>query len=203
MTDYSQVILHAKEFVRRIFAEDHSGHDHYHTFRVHALAVRIAEQEQAVLPIVELAALLHDADDHKISPETSAGCLRAAAFLREEGMSQDETDRIVHIIQQISFSRNALPPDSKEAQCVQDADRLDALGAIGIGRAFAFGGSKGRAMYDPDGDDTTSSIAHFYDKLLLLKDRMNTETGRRMAENRDRFLRIFLEEFYAEWGGER
>lgn len=203
MTDYSQVILHAKEFVRRIFSDDHSGHDHYHTFRVHALSVRIAEQEGAFLPIVELAALLHDVDDHKISPETSEECLRARSFLHEEGIPQKEIDQIVHIIQQISFSLNTLPPDSKEAQCVQDADRLDALGAIGIGRAFAFGGSKGRSMYDPDGKNDTSSIAHFYDKLLLLKDRMNTETGQRMAENRDKYLRAFLEEFYAEWNGDR
>ena len=203
MTDYSQVILHAKEFVRRTFAEDHSGHDPHHSFRVHALAIRIAEQENACLPIVELAALLHDADDHKLSPDTSEYCLRAAAFLRQEHIPPDEIERIVHIIQQISFSRNTLPPDTVEAQCVQDADRLDALGAIGIGRAFAFGGSRGRAMYAPDGTDNTSTIAHFYDKLLLLKDRMNTETGRRMAETRDRCLRSFLEEFLAEWNGVR
>lgn len=203
MNDYAQVIRHAEEFVHRIFSEDHSGHDAHHTFRVHALAARIAKHEGADLPIVELSALLHDVDDHKISPETSENCLRAVAFLQEEGLEQDEIDRIVHIIQQISFSRNTLPPDTTEAQCVQDADRLDALGAIGIGRTFAFGGSRGRSMYDPKGEDPNSSIAHFYDKLLLLKDRMNTETGRRLAESRDQYLRSFLEEFYAEWNGER
>lgn len=203
MPDYSQVILHAREFAGRIFAKDHSGHDPHHTFRVHALAVRIAEQESACLPIVELAALLHDVDDHNLSPETSEHCLRAAAFLRDEGISREEIDKIVRIIQQISFSRNTLPPDTIEAQCVQDADRLDAIGAIGIGRAFAYGGSRGRAMHDPDGVDGTSTIAHFYDKLLLLKDRMNTETGRRIAAERDRCLRSFLEEFLAEWNGER
>ena len=203
MSDYSQVILHAEEFVRRIFSEDHSGHDAHQTFRVHALATRIARQEGADLPLVELAALLHDVDDHKISPETSENCLRAVAFLEKEGLEHSEIERIIRIIQQISFSRNTLPPDTPEAQCVQDADRLDALGAIGIGRTFAFGGSRGRSMYDPEGTDPNSSIAHFYDKLLLLKDRMNTETGRRLAEKRDLYLRSFLEEFYAEWNGER
>ena len=203
MPDYSQIISHAEEFVQRTFTEDYSGHDPHHTFRVRALALRIAGQEGACLPIVELAALLHDVDDHKLSPETSENCLRAAEFLRREGVPADHIDRIVHIIQQISFSRNTLPPDSVEAQCVQDADRLDAIGAIGIGRAFAFGGSRGRAMYDPDGVDSTTSIAHFYDKLLLLKARMNTETGRRIAESRDHFLRSFLDEFLAEWNGDR
>ena len=202
MTDYTQVILHAKAFAHRIFAEDHSGHDHHHTFRVHALALRIGEYEGACLPIVELAALLHDVDDHKISPETSETCLRAATFLQGEGVPQEEIDRIIHIIRQISFSRNTLPPDTIEARCVQDADRLDALGAIGIARTFAFGGSRGRSMHDPNGTDPDSSIAHFYNKLLRLKERMNTETGRRMAEHRDQYLRSFLDEFYAEWRGE-
>lgn len=203
MTDSAQVILHAKKFVCHIFAGDHSGHDYHHTFRVHALATRIAEEEGGCLPIVELAALLHDVDDHKISPETSQSCLRAAAFLHEEGVPEYEINQIIHIIQQISFSRNSFPPDSIEAQCVQDADRLDAIGAIGIGRAFAFGGSHGRIMHDPDCSDSTSTIAHFYDKLLLLKDRMNTKTGRKLAEARDYYLRSFLDEFFAEWNGAR
>ena len=107
----------------------------------------------------------------------------------------------LRIIDRISFSRNTLPPDTLEGKCVQDADRLDALGAIGVARTFAFGGSHGRAIHDPEGEDRSSSIAHFYDKLLLLKDRMNTETGRRMALHRHEYLKNFLAEFLSEWDG--
>jgi uncharacterized protein len=114
---------------------------------------------------------------------------------------ESDIQKIVHIIDQISFSRNTLPPDTLEGQCVQDADRLDAMGAIGIARTFAFGGSHGRAMHDPEGQDRGSSIAHFYDKLLLLKDRMNTETGRRLAQHRHAYLENFLAEFLSEWDG--
>lgn len=203
MEDYTQVICAARSFVEEIFAGDSSGHDLHHTLRVYALARRIAAAEGARLQVVELAALLHDVDDHKLSPDTSADCARAAGFLRQQGLHQEQTDEILGIIRQISFSRNTLPPDTLEGQCVQDADRLDALGAIGVARTFAYGGSRGRAMHDPAGEDGSTSIAHFYEKLLLLKDRMNTETGRALARERDGYLRGFLEEFLAEWAGER
>lgn len=197
------IIEKAKQFAKEVFAADSSGHDYHHTLRVHALAQRIALEEGADVTKVELAALLHDVDDHKLSPETAEGKTRAVEFLRSQAVPEEEIAAIVRIIDQISFSRNTTPPDTLEGQCVQDADRLDALGAIGIARTFAFGGSHGRPIHDPAGEDRTTSIQHFYDKLLLLKDRMNTPTGRRMAQARHEYLENFLREFLAEWDGLR
>ena len=197
------MISKAIEFAKKVFAGDGSGHDFDHTMRVYRMAVRIAQEEGAQQEIVALAALLHDVDDKKLSPETCEKKDRAVGFLRENGADEAVIDRIVRIISEISFSAGNGVPSTLEGKCVQDADRLDAIGAIGIGRAFAFGGSRGRRMHDPEGNDKSSTIQHFYDKLLLLKDRMNTATGRRLADRRDAFLRVFLEEFYAEWDGIR
>ena len=196
-----KIIENAKAFAKDTFRADSSGHDYHHTLRVHALARTIAAAEGADMTLVELAALLHDVDDHKLSPETAENKDRAVSFLRRQGIGEAQILQIVRIIDQISFSRNTLPPDTLEGRCVQDADRLDAMGAIGIARTFAFGGSHGRAMHDPEGNDRSSSIAHFYDKLLLLKDRMNTETGRVMAQHRHEFLEGYLAEFLSEWDG--
>ena len=196
------VIENAKAFARDIFSADSSGHDYHHTLRVHALASAIAEAEGADRTLVELAALLHDVDDHKLSPDTAKNKDRAVSFLRSQAVPEGDIQKIVRIIDQISFSRNSLPPDTLEGKCVQDADRLDAMGAIGIARTFAFGGSHGRAMHDPEGSDSSTSIAHFYEKLLLLKDRMNTETGRRLAQHRHAFLETYLAQFLSEWEGE-
>ncbi len=197
------MIKKAMDFAERIFAGDGSGHDFDHTLRVYRMALRIAEEEGADLDIVALAALLHDVDDRKLSPETCEGKKRAVGFLQENGVNSDTIERIVQVISEISFSEGRGIPSTLEGMCVQDADRLDAIGAIGIARAFAFGGSRDRRMHDPKGLDKTSTIQHFYDKLLLLKDRMNTETGKRLAAQRDAYLREFLEEFYAEWDGKR
>jgi uncharacterized protein len=196
-----RIIENAKAFAKDIFSADSSGHDYHHTLRVWALARTIGEAEGADMAVVELAALLHDVDDHKLSPDTAENKDRAAGFLRSQGVAEDRIKEILRIIDRISFSRNTLPPDTLEGKCVQDADRLDALGAIGVARTFAFGGSHGRAIHDPEGQDRGSSIAHFYDKLLLLKDRMNTETGRRMALHRHEYLKNFLAEFLSEWDG--
>ena len=195
------LIESAKAFVRQVFSSDCSGHDYFHTLRVWALARTIAIAEGADLATVELAALLHDVDDHKLSPETAETKARALGFLRSQGMVEEEIQKIVRIIGQISFSRNLVPPDTLEGKCVQDADRLDAIGAIGIARTFAFGGSHGRPMHDPEGKEDGSSIAHFYEKLLLLKDRVNTETGRDLVQHRHGYLEGFLDEFLAEWDG--
>ena len=197
------LISKATEFARSVFAQDASGHDFDHTMRVYRMAVRIAEEEGADVETVALAALLHDVDDRKISPQTCAHKDRAVGFLKENGLSNDKINQIVRIISEISFSAGNGTPSTLEGCCVQDADRLDALGAIGIARTFAFGGSRGRRMHDPEGEDKGSSIRHFYDKLLLLKDRMNTSTGKKLAAQRDLFLRAFLDEFYAEWDGNR
>ena len=191
------VIRAAEAYIKEVFAADSSGHDAAHTLRVCHMAEEIARQEGAEVAIVKLAALLHDVDDHKLSPDTADEKRRAAAFLRSHGVGDGNVERILRIIDQISFSRNTLPPDTLEGKCVQDADRLDAMGAIGVARTFAFGGAHGRAIYDPD--DDRCSIAHFYEKLLLLKDRMNTPSGRKMAEERHRFLQYFLDVFLEEW----
>ena len=195
------MINKAMDYARNIFEADASGHDFDHTMRVYRMAVRIAEEEGADLQSVSLAALLHDVDDRKLSPETYENKDRAVFFLRQNGMSEDEISDVVQIISEISFSAGNGAPSTLEGMCVQDADRLDAMGAIGIGRAFAFGGSRGRRMHDPEGQDKESTVQHFYDKLLLLKDRMNTATGKKLAARRDAVLRDFLEEFYAEWDG--
>ena len=191
----------AIEFAREIFAGDGSGHDFDHTMRVYRMATRLAEEEGAELEIVRLAALLHDVDDRKISPETCENYLRAVTFLKENGAEDETIGKIVEIISQVSFSAHKGIPTTLEGKCVQDADRLDAIGAIGIARTFAYGGSRGRRMHDPHGQDPDATVQHFYDKLLLLKDSMNTATGKRLAQHRDEFMRGFLEEFYAEWQG--
>lgn len=197
------MIKKAMDFARNVFAGDASGHDFDHTLRVYHMATRLAIEEGADLQIVQLAALLHDVDDRKLSPETYEGKLRAVNFLKENGLENEKIQEIIDIISRISFSAQLPPPESIEGKCVRDADRLDAIGAIGIARTFAYGGSRGRRMHDPEGVDKNSSIQHFYDKLLRLKDTMHTPAGRRMAEERDRFMRQFLEQFYGEWDGLR
>lgn len=197
------MIKKAMDFARNVFAGDASGHDFDHTLRVYHMATRLAIEEGADLQIVQLAALLHDVDDRKLSPETYEGKLRAVNFLKENGLENEKIQEIIDIISRISFSAQLPPPESIEGKCVRDADRLDAIGAIGIARTFAYGGSRGRRMHDPEGVDKNSSIQHFYDKLLRLKDTIHTPAGRRMAAERDRFMRQFLEQFYGEWDGLR
>ena len=197
------MIHKAMEYARQIFAGDGSGHDFDHTLRVYHMAVRIAGEEGADVEMVALAALLHDVDDHKLSPETCEHKDRAVAFLKSQGVDEQKIHRIVEIISEISFSAGNGRPSTLEGMCVQDADRLDAIGAIGIGRAFAFGGSRGRRMHDPDGIDKTATVEHFYDKLFKLKDLMTTPTGQHLARQRDEFMHSFLEQFYAEAVGER
>lgn len=197
------MINKAIEFAREIFQRDASGHDFDHTMRVYRMAVTIAEEMGADVQTVSLASLLHDVDDRKLSPETCVHKDRAVAFLRECHLPEVDIRKIVQIISEISFSEGNGAPSTLEGMCVQDADRLDAIGAIGIARTFAFGGSRGRRIHDPEQSDLTTSIQHFYDKLLLLKDRMNTPAGKEFARQRDAYLRGFLEEFYAEWNGNR
>ena len=197
------MINKAMDFARNVFDGDASGHDFDHTLRVFHTATRLAIEEGADLQTVQLAALLHDVDDRKLSPETYEGQLRAVSFLKENAVENEKIQEIVDIISRISFSAQLPPPESIEGKCVRDADRLDAMGAIGIARTFAFGGSRGRRMHDPENMDKTTSVQHFYDKLLQLKASMLTATGKRLAEQRDQFMRQFLEQFYEEWGGLR
>lgn len=205
------------KFVKGIFAYDCSGHDYHHTMRVYRLAMQIAEQENADMLIVQLAALLHDVDDVKLSPETHEAKKNAVGFMKNNGVDDKVIASVCKIIDEVSFAgTDSVVPSTLEGKCVQDADRLDAIGAIGIARTFAYGGSKGRRIHDPDikpmtnmnkadynQNHNSTSINHFYEKLLLLKDMMNTETAKKMTMHRQAVMEDFLEEFMAEWEGEK
>lgn len=200
-------------FVRETLANAEGGHDWWHIHRVWTNAKHIAEGEHCNLLIVELAALLHDIADSKfhggdeeIGPET------AGRFLRTLQMDEDVIIHVQQIIRHISFKSgfDKAAFHSTELAVVQDADRLDAMGAIGIARAFSYGGFKGREIYNPEiapnlnmnkeeyKNSSAPSINHFYEKLLLLKDKMNTPTGRRLAEQRHAFMELYLKQFYNE-----
>ena len=202
--------------VRALFAGDASGHDWFHTQRVMRMAARLAREEGADQEICELAALLHDADDYKLTGGAPGATDNAERLLRDFGYPLDMREKICAIIRSVSFKgTDTAVPETLEGKVVQDADRLDAIGAIGIARAFAFGGSRGRVMYDPDeppslgmsGEEYArskgTSVNHFYEKLLLLRDMMNTPSARAVAQERHRVMQAFLEEFLAEWDGRR
>ena len=210
------IINDAIEYVKKIFANDFSGHDFFHTLRVYQMATRIAEQENADLLTVQLAALLHDVDDHKLSPETYANKDRAVAFLREHDITEATIGLICEIIGEISFKgTDSVVPRTLEGKCAQDADRLDAIGAIGIARTFAFGGNHNRVIYDPNEkpllnmdeaqcrNHVSTTLNHFYEKLFLLKDMLNTAAAKKIAKHRDEYMHAFVDEFLAEWSGIR
>lgn len=210
------IIDRALEFVKEKFSNDFSGHDYFHTLRVFNMATRIAEREGANLEIVQLAALLHDVDDRKLSPDTCETKAKARAFLFDNGVSEEATEAICRIISEISYAgKDSVIPSTLEGMCAQDADRLDAIGAIGIARAFAYGGNHNRLIHHPDIKPKTdmtkeeyyghksTTVNHFYEKLLLLKDMMSTETAKEIASSRDLYMREFLLELAAEWEGEK
>ena len=209
-----EIIDLAAEYVRGKFENEYSGHDWFHTLRVFKTATRIAEAEGADVEIVQLAALLHDVDDRKLSPETCADKANARAFLAENSVDECKIDEICRIIADISFSEGRVP-STLEGKCVQDADRLDAIGAVGIARAFAYGGNHNRLMYHPDIAPKTNmtkeeyvsskstTLNHFYEKLFLLRDMMNTDAAKAIAMEREEFMRGFLAEFMDEWEGKR
>ena len=211
------MVNNALEYIKEIFSGDSSGHDYYHTVRVYRIATEIAKQEYADVNIVQLAALLHDVDDKKLSPETHATKKNAVDFMTANRVDADIINIVCKIIDEVSFvGTDSAVPSTIEGKCVQDADRLDAIGAIGIARTFAYGGSRGRKIYDPDikprigmskeeyqKNMNSTSINHFYEKLLLLKDMMNTTAGKKMAEHRQAVMQEFLNEFMAEWKGEK
>ena len=210
------IIEDAVEFVRKVFKDDYSGHDYFHTLRVYKMATKIAEQEKTDLMLVQLSALLHDVDDIKLSPETHANKDRAVAFLREHGVSETAIKTICTIIGEVSFKgTDSVAPETIEGKCVQDADRLDAIGAIGIARAFAYGGSHDRVMHDPKikpslemneeeyRNHVSTTVNHFHEKLFLLKDMMNTATAKKIAKQRNDFMKAYIAEFLDEWEGAR
>ena len=218
MPDWGQVISQTVEHVQQTLAGDSSGHDWWHIDRVRRNAVLIATEENADLLIVELAALLHDIADWKFHDgDLSAGSLAARNWLAKLGVDDFTVNRVSEIIAGISFKGAGVATEmpTLEGRCVQDGDRLDAIGAIGIARAFAFGGHFGRPMYDPEiaaelhqsfaayRTKSGPTINHFYEKLLLLKNRMQTVTGKRMALERHEFMELFLQRFFDEWNGGR
>ena len=209
--EYRQKILQKTEsYIRAEFDEEGSGHDWWHIYRVKNMALHIASKEGGDLFIIEMAALLHDLDDWKLSGIADNRTLK---WLKKLNIDSHLAGKIIRITEQISFKGAGVKnvATSPEAQIVQDADRLDAIGAVGIARTFAYGGNKGRLIYHPDvkpkfhadfnmyKKGAGPTINHFYEKLLLLKDRLNTKTAREIAEERHRFMEEFLERFYLEW----
>ncbi len=206
----NETIIKTRNFVMQLHANDTSGHDWWHIQRVTQLALQIASKENADSYLVELAALLHDVDDWKLG---NTNPNKTQLFLEDLGISQQEAVTILTIIGEVSFKGAGVetPTTSIESQCVQDADRLDALGAIGIARAFTYGGSKNRSLYEPNIDpvmhgsfqeykvNQSHTINHFYEKLLLLKDRMTTPTGKVLAEERHQYMVGYLKQFFREW----
>ncbi len=212
------ILKKTKKFVKQRFKGAEGGHDWLHTKRVLANSIHIAKKENANLFVVQLAALLHDVADAKFHHgDETLGPKVASKFLKEHNVDQLIREHIVKIIESVSFKNSLFNTDntfnSIELQIVQDADRLDAMGAIGIARAFNYGGFKNREIYNPKITPNMSmskeeykkssapTINHFYEKLLLLKDKMNTSTGKKLAEKRHDFMLNYLDQFYQEWEG--
>jgi uncharacterized protein len=213
MTD-QDLIANTAAFLQQTLADAEGGHDWWHIFRVWNNAKKIAAHEACDLLVVELAALLHDIADSKFhNGDEAIGPATARAWLMSQSVDNQIIAHVVAIIENISFKggNEARRFDSIELNIVQDADRLDAIGAIGIARAFHYGGYKGRLLYDPAvppnlqmtkeeyKTSNAPTLNHFYEKLLLLKDRMNTATGRQIAEERHQLMLVYLEAFYREW----
>jgi uncharacterized protein len=205
-------------FVKQQLENAEGGHDWFHIQRVYKNALHIADGEVCDVTVVKLGALLHDIADSKFHDgDETVGPRKARIFLESENVSEETIQHVINIIENISFKGGNVKKTfhSMELDIVQDADRLDAIGAIGIARTFNYGGFKNRPMYNPniapnlnmDKEEYKNSeaptINHFYEKLLLLKDKMNTETGKQIAQERHRFMETFLSQFYAEWDGEK
>ncbi len=212
------LIEHTIAYVKETLQNAEGGHDWFHIERVYKNSLNIAASEEANLLVVKLGALLHDIADSKFhGGDDTVGPAKARDFLETQKVSEAIIDHVVKIIENISFKGGNVQQQfrSIELDIVQDADRLDALGAIGIARTFNYGGFKNRPLYDPEikpnlnmsKEEYKASLAptinHFYEKLLLLKERMNTATGRKIAEQRHAFMEVFLDQFYAEWDGKK
>ncbi|WP_329806986.1 HD domain-containing protein [Flavobacterium facile] len=210
------VIENTINFVKKQLENAESGHNWFHMERVYNNALLIAKEETCNLEVVQLAALLHDIADSKFHDgDETVGPKVAKEFLTSENVSEETINHVVKIIENISFKGGNFEKKftSKELEIVQDADRLDAIGAVGIARTFNYGGFKNREIYNPEiepnlkmskeeyKNSTAPTINHFYEKLLLLKDKMNTESGKKIAQQRHTFMETFLEQFYNEWNG--
>lgn len=212
------IILNTKTFVQQTLKNAEGGHDWFHILRVWNNAKLIAKSENVDLFIVELGALLHDIADSKFNNgDETVGPKIAREFLESQSVDSTTITHVENIITNISFKGGNFEQKftSPELQVIQDADRLDAIGAIGIARCFNYGGFKNRTLYDPEispklnqtkeeyKHSKAPTINHFYEKLLLLKDRMNTITGKKIAEERHAYMEVFLQQFYDEWNGKK
>lgn len=212
------VISSIKQLIKEKFSGEGSGHDWHHIERVYKMACAIQEQEGGDREIVELAALLHDISDHKLNGgKLNAGGDEARKILHSFNYDKEKTELIAKIVDGVSYKGAHVQDqmDSLEGRIVQDADRLDAIGAIGIARAFAYGGSRNRPLYEPEQSPEmhnsfeeyakaqSHTVNHFYEKLLLLKNRLNTATARKIGEERHEFMERFLDQFYSEWNAKK
>jgi len=210
------VIEKARDFAKGHFGEDSSGHDWWHVHRVWSTSIALAKSEGANRTIVEIGALLHDVADWKLSEGGEEAGMKKIRALLEGEMESSEVDHVCEIVEGISYKGAGVstPMTTLEGKVVQDADRLDAIGAVGIARAFAYGGNRNRLIHDPEKPPVMhesfeaykknkgASINHFYEKLLLLKDRMNTISGKKMADERHKFMESYLDQFFREWNGD-
>lgn len=208
------IINKTLDYVYDYFSNDYSGHDFYHTLRVYNLAKKIAIDEGGNIEIISLASLLHDVDDRKLVGKGQESFYNTKSFLNSCSYPKEKIDIICHIISQVSFKgKDTETPDSIEGMIVQDADRLDALGAISIARTFAYAGNHDMPIHIPESkpkmdmsseeyyNNENTAINHFYEKILKLKDLMNTNTAKKLAIHRHKYVEEFLKEFYLEWDG--
>lgn len=209
--DKALILEKTRDFVKDKMYKEGSGHDWFHVERVCNMAKYLAQKESADMFVVEMTALLHDIDDWKFSDIYNTTVTEE--FLKSVEVSEEDSNRILNIIKTMSYKGGVVDSTQNtiEGMVVQDADRLDALGAIGIARAFAYGGSKNRSMYDPSikpidfksldevKNKDNHTINHFYEKLFKLKDLMNTNTAKEIAKKRHKYMENFIEEFYSEW----
>ncbi len=213
-----EIVKKTAEYIKEKFLGEGSGHDWWHIYRVWKNAVHICEEEGGDMFVVELGALLHDIADFKFHDgDETIGPRKAREWLQSLDVDTEVVKKVEHIVKEISFK--GVKVDSKmnlkEGYIVQDADRLDAIGAVGIARVFAFGGNAKREIHDPEikfelhedseeyKKNKSTGINHFYEKLLLLKNLMNTRTGKKIAQERHEFMELYLKEFFLEWEGEK
>lgn len=215
MITNEEIILKAESYVKDILEKDTTGHDFWHIDRVRKVTKTIAKEENADMFVCELAALLHDVADDKLTDNEEEALENLKTWMKNNGVSEDNRNHIFEIITTMSFKggKNKNPMSTLEGKIVQDADRLDAIGAIGIARCMTYSGSKKRPMHNPNfiprdemtleeyRNDEGTAIAHFYEKLLKLKNLMNTNAGKKLAEGRHKYMEEFLKQFYEEWEG--
>lgn len=215
--DQNIVIRKTVDFVKETLADAEGGHDWWHIYRVRKLSKHIAKTEKVNMFIIELGALLHDIADSKFHEgDEEIGPRKAREFLSSIGVKENVIIHVEKIIANISFKggKHEQKFKSKELDVIQDADRLDGIGAIGIARTFNYGGYKNRGIYNPEikpnlnmtkeeyKNSKAPTINHFYEKLLLIKDKMNTKIGKKMAKSRHEFMKKYLKQFYKEWEGD-